>query len=139
MRATIVLRNSAIVAFIASPLAITILSANAALTGLHNSRIPFVCWALISFAAGIAVLNLYLAFVRPFLYSRRNANSLGCYRHVSGVPLVGSVLTTIAVLWAWGDLSVAVASLLILMIDTGGVVWLLASLRRDRSFWRVGE
>jgi hypothetical protein len=81
-------------------------------------------------------MNAHLSYVRPALYARRHGNSLEGYRFVSGIPLVGSVFAAIGVLAAWGELLVAAAGMLLLLIDTGGVLYLLVTLTRDRSLWR---
>lgn len=136
MRVTLVAKNLAIAAFIASPVALSLGSVCFAWIAPNNIREPATAWVLIALASMAMAMNLHLSFLRPALYAMRHGKSMNGYKHASGIPLVGSILVAIAVLVAWGNLSVAATSLLILVADTGSVVWLFAALVRDRSFWR---
>ena len=136
MRATLIVKNLAVVALIASPVVLTIGSASSALIATNDTREPAAAWILIALASTVAAINLYLSFLRPAWYAKCHGNALEGYKHISGIPLIGSILTAIAVTAAWGKLLVAVASLLLLLVDTGSVVWLLAAIGRDRSFWK---
>ncbi|WP_143226055.1 hypothetical protein [Acidovorax sp. 56] len=135
MRVTLVVKNFAFSAFIASPLALSIGSVCSALIAPNDIREPATAWVLIALASMAMAMNLHLSFLRPALYAMLHGKSMKGYKHASGIPLVGSILVSIAVLVAWGKLSVAATSLLILFADTGSVVWLFAALARDRSFW----
>jgi hypothetical protein len=135
MRVKLVVKNFAVASLIASPLALSIGSACFALIAPNDTRVPATAWILIALASMAMAINLHLSFLRPALYARLHGKSMNGYKHASGIPLVGSILVAIAVLVAWGKLSVAATSLLILFADTGSVVWLFAALARDRSFW----
>lgn len=135
MRVSLVIRNSAIAVFIASPVALSLGSVYSALLAPNDIREPATAWVLIALASMATAINLHLSFLRPALYAMLHGKSMKGYKHASGIPLVGSILVSIAVLVAWGKLSVAATSLLILFADTGSVVWLFAALARDRSFW----
>ncbi len=135
MHAKIIVGNLIAVALLVLPLVLVFLSGWSAFSGPTDVKFYVACWVLIALATIVATLNLYLAFLRPFIYGKRHGNSSEGYRHVSGVPLVGSICAALAVLTAWGQMSVAAAGLALLLVDTGGVVWLLLALSRDRSFW----
>lgn len=80
--------------------------------------------------AAIAAFNVYLSFIRPRLYKRRHG-TLDGYRFVSGAPMIGSALVVIAWASSMGSRSVAVSSLLILAVDTGGLPWFASALWKD--------
>ena len=132
---TVIFRNLAFIGILALPVGITIFSGFSAFAEMSATRSPTLSWLLVALALAVVALNLFTSLVRPALYARRNSGSLHGYRNVSGVPIVGSILAAFAVLFAWGHIFVASACLLILLADTGGVVWLLVALSRDASFW----
>jgi len=66
------------------------------------------------FGGWVALFNFYLSLIRPPL--RRHTHPTEQQRHVSGIPLVGSLLLMVAVIWAhplwlW---------LVLMLLDTGG-------------------
>ena len=132
MRAKSIVSSLTVVAFLVLPLVLVCLSGWSAFFGSASVQSYVACWVLIALASVVAVLNLYLSFLRPVLYAKRHANSSKGYRHASGIPMVGSIFTALAVLAAWGQMQVAAAGLALLLADTGSVVWLLAVLSRDR-------
>jgi hypothetical protein len=79
-------------------------------------------------------LNFYLSFVRGRLYQRRTG-SLDGYRHVSGLPMIGNLLTILGVLLGFGSIVPALMGLAAVFVDTGGTVWFVACTWRDASFW----
>jgi cobalamin synthase len=135
MRVTLVVKNFAFAGLMASPLMLSIGSAWSALIAPSDTREPATAWVLIALASMAMAINLHTSYLRPALYAKLHDKSMEGYKHASGIPLVGSILAAIAVLVAWGKLSVAAASLVILFADTGSVVWLFAALARDSSFW----
>lgn len=136
MRSSVILRNLTFIGILSLPVGLTIFSGYSAFVDTSVPRSATLSWLLVALALAVVALNLFTSFVRPALYVRRNNGSLHGYRNVSGVPIVGSILATLAVLFAWGHIFVASACLLILLTDTGGAVWLLIVLSRDASFWR---
>lgn len=73
------------------------------------------------FAVGafVCLLNFYLSFLRNPLYKLFGRE----YKHVSGIPLFGSLLLIIAVtmlrerpLFFWSGITIA-------LVDTGGLHW----------------
>ena len=92
--------------------------------------------ALVPLALGASIgsLNLYLTCVRPWLYRLRH-HSLEGYRYVSGFPVIGTILVTLALLASAGSKPIAAVALLVLAIDTGGLPWFLVSTWHDESLW----
>ena len=92
--------------------------------------------ALVPLALGASIgsLNLYLTCVRPWLYRLRH-HSLEGYRYVSGFPVIGTILVTLALLASAGSKPTAAVALLVLRIDTGGLPWFLVSTWHDESLW----
>ena len=88
-------------------------------------------------AALLAIVNAYLSWIRPLIFRLRTGSCEGL-RFVSGIPMVGSVLVTLGVASAPGSRLVAVSTLLLLALDTGGAPWAAIALCRDASFWRMG-
>lgn len=82
----------------------------------------------------VALLNFYLSFIRPALMARRLGTMEGI-RHVSGFPLVGTVLVVIGGILGFGAAGTAVIGLVALALDTGGAPWFLASTWQDSSLW----
>lgn len=82
----------------------------------------------------VAGLNFYLSFVRGLLY-RRKRGSLEGYRHVSGLPMVGTLLVVIGTLLGFGSMAVTVLGLAAFAADTGGTVWFVIATWRDSSLW----
>ncbi len=89
---------------------------------------------LVGLGAFLATLNFYLSFLRGSLHRWRRGSTDG-YRHVSGVPGVGSLLVVGGVLVSFGSVTVAVLGLITIGLDTGGPLWFLVSSWRDSSFW----
>lgn len=87
--------------------------------GLHWSAFP----SLLALALGS--LNFYLSFKRTL----RNG------RHVSGFPLLGTLLVLPAATLGFSNVPAALAGLLATLIDTGGLFWFLRWTWHDTSFW----
>lgn len=85
----------------------------------------------------IGLLNGYLSFGRPSIHRWRYGD-LNDYHHASGVPLLGSVIVTVATSIGYGDLRVGIVGIVTLVIDTGGLPWFLIMTWRDRAFWNHG-
>lgn len=88
--------------------------------------------ALAGFVIGL--LNAYLSFARPQLYLWRH-RSLDGYRHVSGVPAIGTLFVTMSGVGGFGELPTATIGLIALSLDTGGLPWFLIATWRDRQLW----
>src|SRR5258708_1856478 len=89
-----------------APPAVLTVSLIAGLAGKGTA--PFAgIWFVVP-AALLAVLNLYLSFVRGFLFSRRRGSPEG-YRRVSGISLVGSLLVMVGGILGFGAIGTAVS------------------------------
>jgi hypothetical protein len=82
----------------------------------------------------VAVLNAYLSFGRPLLYSWRKG-SLEGFQRVSGFPGIGTFLVVAAVIVGFGDEPTAWVALAASALDTGGLPWFLICTWRDRWLW----
>jgi hypothetical protein len=103
--------------------------------GILGSRRPhFAAVGLMIAAAVVAVLNFYLSFIRPRLFSLRRGSMDG-YRHVSGFPMIGTVLLSLGAVFSFGAIGSALIGLVAFALDTGGSVWFVTATWRDRSFW----
>jgi hypothetical protein len=82
----------------------------------------------------IGGLNFYLSFLRGLIYGRKKG-SLDGYNHVSGLPVIGSVLVVIGTVVGFGSALCVVLGLLAVALDTGGSVWFLVATWKDSSLW----
>ena len=103
--------------------------------GSAHSKMPRpIGFALVAIGAFVASLNFYLSFLRGFLHRLRQGSTDG-YQHVSGFPIIGTLLVVCGGLISFGSAPIAVLGLITLLLDTGGSLWFLASTWRDSSFW----
>jgi hypothetical protein len=86
----------------------------------------------------IAAPNFYLSFIRPYVFHRKGG-SFDDYKHVSGIPIVGTVVIVIGAILGFGSTLCAVLGLVAMALDTGGSVWFLIATWRDRSLWDVPD
>ncbi len=100
----------------------------------HSAPARPLTLGLLVLAALVGGLNFYLSFLRGTIY-RRAHDSMEGYRHVSGVPLVGTLLVVIGLVVGFGSLHCAVLGLVGLVLDTGGLPWFLIATWRDESLW----
>jgi hypothetical protein len=103
------------------------------IAGRFYQRPPLVGLGFTSAALLIASLNFYLSFVRPAFF--RQFRSAAEYRHVSGIPLFGTLLILAGSLYGFGASGTAVLGVIAGLIDTGGLPWFLAVTWHDASFW----
>jgi hypothetical protein len=96
--------------------------------------LPFVGWFLFALGSAVACTNFFLTFLRrPVL--RLLGRPAAANRHVSVFPLVGMcVLPGLALLPASRGLSVA--TLALVLCDTGNLLWVLVAVWKDDAFWR---
>jgi hypothetical protein len=78
--------------------------------------------------------NLYLALIRPARYVWRHGSTEGL-RHVSVVPLLGTLLVVTGGIIGFCDWRSAAVGIVALAIDFGGLPWFLVATWRDRSLW----
>ncbi|MFN4118051.1 hypothetical protein [Acidovorax sp.] len=135
MRLRLLIRNVSLIALLLSPLFLTV---GSLIYGLMSSGlVRGGAWSVsvLGLAGAFAALNLYLSFIRPWIYSLQTSGSMDGYKRASGAPLVGTLLVVISVMMGFGDWAIAAGGLLILALDVGGTPWFLAAVSRDRSFW----
>lgn len=89
---------------------------------------------LIGIAGLIAALNLYLLYLRPWRYRRRQGTEEG-YRLVSGLPIVGNLLVVGGCFVAFGSGRVGSWGLLVALADPDGLAWFPIRTWRDASLW----
>jgi hypothetical protein len=114
-----------------APVALVVASA---VTGRYWPRTSPVGLAIVVGGLAVAGLNVYLAVIRPSLYVRRHGSTEG-YRHVSGLPLVGTGLVVVGGAVGFADWRVAAVGLVVLAADLGGLPWFLVAAWSDRSLW----
>lgn len=108
----------------------------AALTRGHQHHLAGL--TLMIFALTIGALNFYLSFVRGLLHHRATG-APDRYRHVSGLPMVGTLLVVAGGLIGFGSAICAALGLLAVGIDTGGSVWFLLATWKDAPLWDQSE
>ncbi len=85
----------------------------------------------------IGALNFYLSGLRRLLHHwTRRAEP---YRHVSGFPLIGTLVVVLGGVIGFGSILCAALGLLAVALDTGGSVWFLIATWRDLSVWDRAE
>jgi hypothetical protein len=60
----------------------------------------------------------------------------GKLRNVSGIPLVGMAVVA-GLLLAPASVGLSVACLVLMLLDTGNLIWFVACVWRDDSFWQL--
>ena len=80
------------------------------------------------------LLNFYLSCVRPALF-RWRYGSLEQYRHVSGIPMVGTILVVVGGLLGFGSVVTASVGVVAMSLDTGSSTWFVLATWKDSSFW----
>ena len=103
--------------------------------GSTQSKTPNpIGFALVALGTMFATLNLYLSFGRWFLYRLRHGSADG-YRHISGFPVIGTILVGGGGLVSFGSVPVAVLGLIAMVLDTGGTLWFVLWTWRDSMLW----
>jgi hypothetical protein len=115
-----------------SPLALLLASVAVGIARSQQEYFAGVGFMIAAFI--VAALNFYLSFIRPRVFSSRHGSMDG-YRHVSGFPMIGTLLLTIGALLGFGAIGSALFGVAAFALDTGGSAWFLISTWRDRSFW----
>ena len=57
------------------------------------------------------------------------------YRNVSGIPVLGTLLSILTCVVGFGYDVAAILALATLILDTGGVPWFVWATWSDKSFW----
>jgi hypothetical protein len=115
------------------PLLLIIASIVYGLARSPQPKFAAVGWMI---AAGVfAALNFFLSFIRPpfLLYVLRIPKQK--YKHVSGLPMIGSILLCLGIIFSFGSIGSALLGLICFAFDTGGSVWFLIATWKDSSLW----
>jgi hypothetical protein len=97
-------------------------------------RSSVVAVTLVAIAGLVAVLNGWISLGRGLVYKCRYGTLAG-FRSSSGFPLIGTILTVLALISGFGSIFIAIAGATILLLDTGGSLWLLVVTWQDDSLW----
>ena len=127
---TNVLRRTCGIGLAFAPVAVLLTSVVVGLTQSHRAPFSGVGWMIPGLL--IAVLNFYLSFIRPLVIASRQP---GPYRHVSGAPVIGTILVTIGAVLTFGAVGSALLGLCAFATDTGGTGWFVVCTWRDRALW----
>lgn len=114
-----------------SPVALLVVSLG---SGIRHPRERFAGVVPVGIAVAIGLYNLWLSYGRPWMHRRRGGDGQS-YRHVSGLPVIGTLLVVLAALAGFGAVGTAALGLFVLAIDTGGSPWFLAATWKDEGFW----
>ena len=114
------------------PLALLFASVIVGVTHSQQSHLAAV--GVMIAAAVVAAVNFHLSFIRPRLYSLRRGSMDG-YRHVSGIPIIGTLLLSIGAMLGFGAVGSALIGIGAFALDTGGSVWFVIATWHDHSFW----
>ena len=94
-----------------------------------------VGFAFLALAALIAVTNFGLVFIRPLYFHLRKQK----YKFVSTIPIVGNLLLIFASLLLPANTYLRYAAIGIVLLDTGGLPWILVMLIWNRIYvWKKG-
>ena len=87
-----------------------VLSASIAYGLAHRVALKPAGLVFVALGAIIGALNFYLSFIRPYLYWRKR-NSTEGYSHISGCPVVGSLLAFAGGVVSFGSATIALFAL----------------------------
>lgn len=93
-----------------------------------------LAWGALLLGGFLALLNVFLAFVRPLILQSRGIPPEE-QRHVSGFPIVASVFLMLSTLPFFPQIWPCIAVTVLLLLDTGGPLWFLICTWQDDSLW----
>ena len=111
-----------------------VLSASIAYGLAHRGALKPAGLVFVALGAIIGALNFYLSFIRPYLYWRKR-NLTEPYRHISGFPVVGSLLAFAGGVVSFGSEPIALFALITIILDTGSPIRFLIVTWHDSSLW----
>lgn len=85
---------------------------------------------LLCFGGFLCLFNFYLSYIRYALY-RLMGGVQEDYRFASGIPMIGTLLVTVSLIFLYGT-SYFYLGVLFLILDTGGPLWLLITVVHSR-------
>lgn len=93
-----------------------------------------LAWGALALGGFIALLNVFLSFARSLILLSRGVSPEE-QRHVSGFPMVGSVMLMLSTIPFFPQVWPCVAVTVLLLLDTGGPLWFLICTWQDDSLW----
>ena len=97
-----------------------------------------VAWVALCLGGFFALLNVFLSFGRPLVLHLRRVPEEE-RRNVSGAPILASFLLMFAALPLFPRLWPCIVVTVLLLLDTGGPLWVLICTWKDESFWTKQE
>jgi len=85
---------------------------------------PILAYILFAMGAFVSVYNFCLSFIRGLICQMRHQE----YRHISGFPLVGSLLLIVSFFCFSSGHTLRWAALIVALFDTGGIHWFCFSM-----------
>lgn len=80
------------------------------------------------------LLNVHLSWVRPILHKRKQG-SMENYKHISGIPIIPSLLVIIAALMLTPRIWPCILATILLLLDTGSPIWFVIMTWKDDSLY----
>ena len=93
---------------------------------------------LLALGGVLCCLNFYLSFLRCLVH-RMSGKSSESYRHVSGIPLLGSLLVAVSLFKFWQPSWLLAAAIGLILVDTGGLHWFLGTIVYDAISNKAGR
>jgi len=81
-----------------------------------------------------ACINFYLTFIRATLWRLRR-KSMDEWKNVSGLPTIGTFCIFVACYFSFGAFGSTLVGLVILILDTGGLPWIVIFTWKDTGLW----
>ena len=100
----------------------------------HSRQIGNGGIILFSLAGLIALLNMHLLCVRPWLYRRKHKSMEG-YHSKSGIPMWGTFFVLLGIIGGFQSLLSAIIGLVITIFDCGGLPWFLVFTWKQEALW----
>jgi hypothetical protein len=100
---------------------------------LLAGQYPKVGYGIFVLGAIVSVANMYTSFLRYPVHLVLG-KSRDSYKYVSGLPLIGGLV----LIGAWllpPSLWLSLATALLMLLDTGGIFWVVVTVWSDPSFW----
>ena len=100
---------------------------------LLGGQYPGLGYGIFILGAVVSIVNMYTSLLR-YPVHRVLGGSRDSYKHVSGVPIVGGLV----LIGAWllpQSLWLSLATVLLMLLDTGSVSWFVVMIWSDPSFW----
>ena len=100
---------------------------------LLAGQYPKVGYGVFVLGAIVSGANMYTSFLRYPVHLVLG-KSRDSYKYVSGLPLIGGLV----LIGAWllpPSLWLCLATALLMLLDTGGIFWVVVTVWSDPSFW----